>query len=194
MLCSLIRHQPLWRGESRAPYLTVSIPPRHPLLLRCSPRVHSKDTQPFPPAASAQEPHSFLFLLPLLCFYFFRDQLKRGPLITSSERGHRSTGCRGGCHKLQTPICGGGSRLFETSSAAFPICKIRTRIPYLVEVLRRLISICRALQKTKHKAKRCSLAGRLLQGAAAALASVDGVEICKSRWRLLRLRQEIKGV
>lgn len=87
--------------------------------------------------------------------------------------------------------------MFETSSAAFPICKIRTRIPYLVEVLRRLISICRALQKTKHKAKRCGLAGRLLQGAAAALASVDGVdgvEICKSRWRLLRLRQEIKGV
>lgn len=47
----------------------------------------------------------------------------------------------------------------KTSSATFLICKIGTGIPYLAEVLRSLISICRALRKTKHKAKRCSLAG-----------------------------------
>lgn len=83
---------------------------------------------------------------------FFGDQSKRGPLTTSSERGRIGTGCRGGCHRLHH-LCGGGRRLFETSSAGFLICKIGTGIPYLAEVLRRLISICRALRKTKHKAE-----------------------------------------
>lgn len=76
-------------------------------------------------------------------------QAKRGPVTTPSERGtHRLQGW-----VPQTPCLCGGGRLFETSSAAFLICKIGAGIPYLAEVLRRLISICRTLHKTKHKAK-----------------------------------------
>lgn len=106
----------------------------------------------------------------------------------------------------QTPcLCGGGRRLFETSSAAFLICKIGAGIPYLAEVRRRLISICRAMQKTKHKAKQRAAAWQggcsreqgqtsATAGAQAPLISVDGVRICKSWWRALRARQEAEGV
>lgn len=136
-----------------------------------------------------------------LCF--FGGPVKKRPLTTSSERGRRGIGCRGGCHGLHH-LCGGGRRLFETSSAAFLICRIGTGIPYLAEVLRRLISICRTLRKTKHKAKQsCSLAGRLLQGAQPGQRrgggcrqlspSVHGVEICKSPWRLPRPNQKTEG-
>jgi len=96
----------------------------------------------------------------------FGGPVRGPPLTTPSEKGRRGTGCRGGCHRLYL-LCGGGMRLFETSSAAFLICKIGTGIPYLAEVPRRLISICRALRKTKHQAKQSTAAwqGRLLQGA-----------------------------
>lgn len=60
-----------------------------------------------------------------------------------------------------TTIFAGEERLFETSSGAFLICKIGAGIPYLAEVPRRLISICRALQKTKHQvqqSRECSQA------------------------------------
>lgn len=106
--------------------------------------VHSNGIQPFSPAASAQEPHGHR------CSCAFLGYQREEPLVKEAQGWVPQTPCR----------CGGGRRLFETSSAAFLICKIGTGMPYLAGVLRRLISICRALWKTKHKAKQRLQPGR----------------------------------
>lgn len=90
-----------------------------------------KDPIQAPALTTAMASSLFLQLLQLRspqghrcsCGFFLGTSQREGALTSTRERGRRGTGCRGGCCRLHH-LCGGGRRLFETSSAAFLICKI----------------------------------------------------------------------
>lgn len=90
-----------------------------------------KDPIQAPAPTTAMASSLFLQLLQLRnpqghrcsCGFFLGTSQREGALTSTRERGRRGTGCRGGCCRLHH-LCGGGRRLFETSSAAFLICKI----------------------------------------------------------------------